>query len=63
MNIVDAVEKGDLRSLRRLVEGGADVNAMHGAWTALMLAAANRNIRSYSLFTSKRSEYGDQIRR
>jgi uncharacterized protein len=46
LNIVDAVEKGDLKLLKRLVEGGAAVNAMHGAWTALMLAAANRNIEA-----------------
>src|SRR5437660_5156836 len=53
LNIVEAVEKGDLKALKRLVEAGADVDAMYGEWTALMLAAANRDIEAIRYLLSK----------
>ena len=52
MNIVDAVENGDLRALKILVENGADVNKKEGDWSALMLASANRNIEAVKYLLS-----------
>lgn len=53
MNIIDAVEKNDIDALKRLVEAGADVNETDGKWSALMLAAANRNLRAVRYLLSK----------
>ncbi|MFN7114827.1 MAG: ankyrin repeat domain-containing protein [Alphaproteobacteria bacterium] len=45
--VLRAAETGDLRTLRRLIEDGADINAgdAHG-WTPLMKAAKNHHLKA-----------------